>query len=82
MAIQGHSFGSFQTNYIIAHTNIFAAAVSSSGVSDNISWYGAVMNPQGNALQYFAEVAKTRFGKSLWERPDIYIKNSPSFRCR
>jgi dipeptidyl aminopeptidase/acylaminoacyl peptidase len=41
IGIQGHSWGSTQTNYLVAHTDIFAAAVSSCGTTDMISDYSA-----------------------------------------
>lgn len=40
MGIGGHSFGGFETNYIVAHTNLFAAAVSSAGMTDFMSFFG------------------------------------------
>ncbi len=39
IGIQGHSFGGFETNYIITHSDLFAAACSASGVSDLVSSY-------------------------------------------
>ncbi len=78
MAIQGHSFGGFETNFISTHTDIFAAIVSAAGVCDNVGWYGSTIK-QGFSLQYFAEVEQTRIGANLWERPDIFIKNSPIY---
>jgi dienelactone hydrolase len=82
MGIQGHSWGGFETNYIVTHTSMFAAAMSSSGLSDNVSDYDAIM-PEGHhiSLQYFCEIDQTRIGSTLWQRPDLYIENSPIFRA-
>jgi len=81
MGIQGHSFGGYETNYLVTHTNIFAAAMSSSGFSNLISWYGSVAPGQGFSLQHFGEVGQTRIGYTLWQNPDLYIKNSPIFHA-
>jgi dienelactone hydrolase len=78
MGLQGHSFGGYYTNFIIAHSNRFAAAVSSAGSSDIISEYGALWGG-GKSKMEFVENRHFRMDASLWQRPDLYIKNSPIF---
>ncbi len=73
MGLQGHSFGGFETNYIVSRTTIFAAAAPSAGVSDLFSDYG-------HDYGYY-EGGQGRIGASLWERPDLYIENSSLFRA-
>lgn len=80
MGIQGHSFGGFETNYLITHTNLFAAAMSAAGPSDFISGYNA-LNGSGISAQFFYETHQCRIGFTLWQRPDLYIKNSPIFQA-
>ncbi len=41
MGVTGGSYGGFMTNWIIGHTNRFAAAVTQRSVSNNISMYGS-----------------------------------------
>lgn len=79
MGIQGHSFGGFETNYIVTHTNLFAAAMSASGMSDLISDYGDLWQRSGDSKKGWAELDQGRIGATLWQRPDLYIKNSPIF---
>jgi len=90
MGIQGHSFGGFETNYLVTHTNVFAAAMSASGLSDLVSDYNSVAqgNPQpdgssdgGQSLQGFADIGQVRIGETLWANPDLYIDNSPVFEA-
>jgi hypothetical protein len=78
IGLQGHSFGGYETNYIITRTNIFAAAVSASGVSDLISNYGSLSHGD-KSKQGFHETGQYRIGATLWQRPDLFIKNSPIF---
>jgi dienelactone hydrolase len=78
MGLQGISFGGYETNYLITHTNIFAAACSSAGLSDFVSGYGS-LSGDGFSLQSLYELSQNRIGATLWERPDLYIKNSPIF---
>lgn len=78
MGIQGHSFGGFETNYLITHSNLFAAACSASGIANLISGYGFI-NESGNGNHGFYEAGQIRLGVSLWESPGGYFKNSPIF---
>jgi dipeptidyl aminopeptidase/acylaminoacyl peptidase len=74
MAIQGHSFGGFETNYLVTHSHLFAAAAEVAGTSDFISSYGT-------GKQYIAEFGQGRMGATPWQRPDIYIDNTPIFKA-
>jgi dipeptidyl aminopeptidase/acylaminoacyl peptidase len=76
MALQGHSFGAFQINYLVTKTKLFSAASSSAGVSDMISGYGQLRG-QGNSRQYQYETGQSRMGTTLWENRDNYYRNSP-----
>jgi dipeptidyl aminopeptidase/acylaminoacyl peptidase len=75
MGIQGHSFGGYEVNYLITHTDIFAAAVSASGASDVISNNFGLYDD--NSAQFKSEVGQYRIGATIWERPHLYIENSP-----
>ncbi|MFI5163251.1 MAG: alpha/beta hydrolase family protein [Sphingobacteriales bacterium] len=79
MGLEGHSFGGFETNYIVAHTAIFAAACAVAGASDQISKYGSGL--RGGFPMFLAERGQTRIGVSPWERQDLYIKNSPIYNA-
>jgi len=81
MSIQGHSWSGYETNYIVTHTHLFAAAIEGAGPSDFISNYGSVLGQGGESAQYFFEIHQSRIGPSLWQRPDLYIKNSPIFEA-
>ncbi|POY37918.1 hypothetical protein C3K47_05165 [Solitalea longa] len=74
MGLQGHSFGGLETNYIVTHSNIFAAAMSASGVSDYISIYNVYSGPV--SMQYMTEHGQLRVGGNLWENLEQYIENS------
>ncbi len=42
IGLQGHSFGAYETNYLITRTDLFAAAASACGMSDFISLSGSL----------------------------------------
>jgi Prolyl oligopeptidase family len=75
MGLQGHSFGGFETNYIISHSTLFKAASPASGMSNAVQAYGDLFGP------YFFESRQGRIGATLWQRPDLYIENSPVFKA-
>jgi dienelactone hydrolase len=81
MAIAGHSFGGFETNYLITHTHLFAAAAEAAGLSDMVSDYGSLRSQDGSSNQRNFETGQYRIGHTLWQRPDLYIKNSPVFNA-
>lgn len=79
IGLSGHSWGAFQTDYILSHTNFFAAALSASGTADFVSDYGSIMKG-GASKQFFSENGQLRIGASLGQRPELYIENSAIFR--
>jgi hypothetical protein len=84
IGIEGHSFGGFETNYLVTHTGRFAAAISSCGISDLIGHYGELWGNTnswgaGPSAEGYYENRQGRMGVALWENPDIYIKGSPIF---
>jgi dipeptidyl aminopeptidase/acylaminoacyl peptidase len=80
IGIQGHSYGGYEVNYLVTHSDVFAAAAEAAGLSDMISGYGAI--GMGNkSLQLLYEKGQNRIGNALWQKPDLYIENSPIFRA-
>lgn len=81
IGIQGHSFGGFETNYLVAHTHMFAAAMASSGFADIVSGYGALGYGAGSFWSWYLEHSQFRLGATPWQRPDLYLENSPILRA-
>jgi dipeptidyl aminopeptidase/acylaminoacyl peptidase len=81
MAIQGHSWGGYQVAYIVTRTNIFAAAEAGAPVANMTSAYGGIRWGTGISRQFQYEHSQTRLGATLWQKPELYIKNSPLFRA-
>jgi dipeptidyl aminopeptidase/acylaminoacyl peptidase len=76
MGIQGHSFGGFETCYIVTHTKKFTAACAASPMTNFVSAYGSVI-ASGISRQKQYEYGRDRIGKNLWEGKKLYIENSP-----
>lgn len=75
MGLHGHSFGAYETNYIISQTNLFAAACSVSGFCDLVSWYGSAA--RAGFPMYWAERSQGRMVETPWENMQAYLNNSP-----
>lgn len=80
MGLNGQSFGGYETNYLVTHTHLFAAASSSSGYSDLVSSYGSLWG-NGSSSQEYSEVRSNRIGVTLWQAPNLYLTNSPIFQA-
>jgi hypothetical protein len=78
IGILGHSFGGYEVNFLITKTKLFAAAAEASGISDLISGSNNIQD-DGFSKQFQGDIGQYRLGTTLWQRPDLYIKNSPIF---
>lgn len=77
MGIAGHSFGGFETNYIITHCNKFKAALSGAGVSEFVSMCYDIWGSSGYSKQNYYKNLVPKMGATLLEKPEIYLRNSP-----
>jgi dienelactone hydrolase len=75
MGLQGHSFGGYETNYLVTHSNLFAAACSAAGFGDLISWY--LSDARTTYPMYWAEKSQGRLGATPWQNTNLYLANSP-----
>jgi dipeptidyl aminopeptidase/acylaminoacyl peptidase len=80
IGIQGHSWGGYQTAYLLTQTNIFHAAEAGAPVVDMISAYNGIRWGTGLPRQFQYEKTQSRIGGTLWEEPLRFIENSPVFQ--
>ena len=79
IGLNGHSQAGFQTNYIVANTNLFAAALSGAGGADAIMSAFSVDNCGIDPLGRLSG-NEARYG-TLWEHYDLYRENSPILKA-
>lgn len=79
IGIQGHSWGGYQTAYLLTRTKLFKAAEAGAIVANMISAYGGIRWGTGLSRMFQYEHAQSRIGGSLWQKPMHYIENSPIF---
>ena len=73
----GHSYGGYETDFIITQTNMFAVAVAGAALTDMTSAYLSenVGNKNSNGWRF--EYQQFRMNKTLFEDFNGYQKNSP-----
>ncbi len=81
IGIQGHSWGGYQTAYMITQTTRFRAASAGAPVANMTSAYSGIRWGTGLSRQFQYEHTQSRIGASLWEAPMLYLENSPVFRA-
>jgi dipeptidyl aminopeptidase/acylaminoacyl peptidase len=79
IGIQGQSWGGYQVAHLITATNMYAAAWAGAPVVNMTSAYGGIRWESGMNRQFQYEKTQSRIGATLWEKPELYIENSPLF---
>lgn len=79
IGIQGQSWGGYQVAHLITRTNMYAAAWAGAPVVNMTSAYGGIRWESGMNRQFQYEKTQSRIGATLWEKPELYIENSPLF---
>jgi len=79
VALQGHSWGGYQTAYLVTRTNLFACAEAGAPVANMTSAYGGIRWESGLSRAFQYERQQSRIGGTLWQYPMRYLENSPLF---
>lgn len=82
IGLQGQSWGGYQVAHLITATNMFKAAWAGAPVVNMFSAYGGIRWESGNNRQFQYEKGQSRIGATPWDRPDLYIENSPFFHLK
>ncbi len=81
IGMQGHSWGGYQTAFLVTQTDMFACAESGAPVSNMTSAYGGIRWSSGMSRMFQYEKTQSRIGATLWEDREKYILNSPLFHA-
>lgn len=79
MALQGQSWGGYQTAQLITMTDKYACGMAGAPVSNMFSAYGGIRWGSGMSRQFQYERTQSRIGCTIWECPELYVENSPLF---
>ncbi|AWM38044.1 Prolyl tripeptidyl peptidase precursor [Gemmata obscuriglobus] len=81
VALHGHSWGGYQTAFLVTQTNRFKCAIAGAALTDLVSMYSSVYWNAGMANQPIFESSQGRFTGGYWEQQDAYIRNSPVYHA-
>lgn len=79
VAIHGHSWGGYQTAFLITQTDKFKAAIAGAPLTNMISMYSSIYWNSGSANQPIFESSQGRFAGGYWENIEAYTRNSPVY---
>jgi dienelactone hydrolase len=79
IGITGHSWGGYQTSFLITQTDVFAAAVAGAPLTNMVSMYSLVYKNSGGVNGAIFESSQGRFKGGYWDNWDAYYRNSPVF---
>ena len=77
VGIQGHSWGGYQTSFLVTQTNAFAAAVAGAPLTEMITMYNSIYWNSGGGNMAIFESSQGRFTGSPLDVPEAYQRNSP-----
>ncbi|MEX2282524.1 MAG: prolyl oligopeptidase family serine peptidase [Gemmatimonadota bacterium] len=81
VGLWGHSWGGYQTAFLVTQTNIFKAAIAGAPLTDMVSMYSSVYWNTGGTNQAIFESSQGRFKGNFIDNYDAYIRNSPVFHA-
>lgn len=82
IGLHGHSWGGYQTAFLVTQTNMFKAAVAGAPLTNLISMYSSIYWNSGSANQPIFESSQGRFTSGYLDNLEAYMRNSPVFHAK
>ena len=82
MGLHGHSWGGYQTSFLITQTSRFKAAAAGAPLTNMISMYDLIYWNTGGGNMSIFEASQGRFLGGPWENWDAYERNSPIYHVK
>jgi dienelactone hydrolase len=84
IGLQGHSWGGYQSSYIVTQTDMFAAVVTGAPLTNLISMYDELYKSTGTVNGGILETSQGRMGVDVtpWNAHDLYEQQSPVYNVR
>jgi dipeptidyl aminopeptidase/acylaminoacyl peptidase len=82
MGIHGHSWGGYQTSFLITQTDRFKAAAAGAPLTNMISMYDLIYWNSGGGNMSIFEASQGRFKGGPWENWESYERNSPIYHVK
>ncbi|MGD0777640.1 MAG: prolyl oligopeptidase family serine peptidase [Candidatus Solibacter sp.] len=82
VGIHGHSWGGYQTAFLVTQTDVFHAAVAGAPLTDMVSMYSLIYRNTGGTNQAIFESSQGRFYGGYWDNLESYQRNSPVYHAK
>ncbi|HXT16860.1 MAG TPA: prolyl oligopeptidase family serine peptidase, partial [Gemmatimonadaceae bacterium] len=82
VALHGHSWGGYQTAFLVTQTNIFKSAIAGAPLTDMVSMYSSIYWNTGGTNQAIFESSQGRFKGNVADNMEAYLRNSPVFHAK
>lgn len=79
VGLVGHSWGAYQTAFIVTQTDLFAAGVAGAPLTNMMSMSMSIYWNSGQTDAYIFHESQGRMDRPFWNDVDTYIANSPIF---
>ncbi len=80
VGIVGHSWGAYQTAFLVTQTDIFAAGAAGAPLTNMMSMSVSIYGNTGQTNAWIFHESQGRMDRPFWQDVDTYIKNSPIFQ--
>ncbi len=77
IGLQGHSWGGYESSFILTRTDMFAAVVTGAPLTNLMSMNNILYKRTGNLNGPILEWSQGRMGVSPWEDFDVWVRESP-----
>ncbi|MBX2954999.1 MAG: S9 family peptidase [Cyclobacteriaceae bacterium] len=82
IGIHGHSWGGYQTCFLITQTNMFKAAAAGAPLTNMVSMYDLIYWNTGGGNMSIFEASQGRFKGAPWDNWEAYLRNSPVYHVK
>ncbi|WP_397445268.1 prolyl oligopeptidase family serine peptidase [Polaribacter sp. R77954] len=84
IGLQGHSWGGYQSSFILTQTDMFACVVTGAPPTDLESFYNNIYGNTGTNHVGIMEIGQVRMGRGVtpWTHREIYQRENPMFHAQ
>jgi dipeptidyl aminopeptidase/acylaminoacyl peptidase len=82
VGLHGHSWGGYQTSFLITQTDRFKSAVAGAPLTNLVSMYSSIYWNRGIANGPIFESSQGRFTAGYWDQMEAYLRNSPVIHAK
>jgi dipeptidyl aminopeptidase/acylaminoacyl peptidase len=77
IGLQGHSWGGYESSFIVTQTDMFAAVVTGAPLTNLMSMYNINYKSSGSGNGPILEWSQGRLGTTPWDDFDLFVSQSP-----